>query len=153
MIHSRNSDDVLSKDIILSKVSEYQIFKYFCPNFKDLGIKFLSDLRPDKTPTVSIALIHNKLHYKDFGFPEHSFDCFSYVGFKYNIDFFRVLTLIDCTFGFGLSSGSNRSKSFKVPENKTVTVAHRQTKISVKTRAWEKQDEEFWMKFGISTYI
>ena len=153
MIHSRNSDEVLSKDTILSKVSEYQIFKYFCTNFKDLGTKFLSDLRPDKTPTVSIALIHDKLHYKDFGFPEHSFDCFSYVGFKYNIDFFRVLTLIDCTFGFGLSSGSARSKSFKVPENKETNVAHRSTKISVKVRSWEKQDEEFWTQFGISKQI
>jgi len=153
MIQSRNSEDILSKEIILSKISEYQIFKYFCPNFKNLGVKFLSDLRPDRTPTVSIALINNRLYYKDFGFPEHSFDCFSYVGFKYNIDFLRVLTLIDSTFGFGLSSSSNSTKIFKIPKNKTITVAHKHTVISVKIREWEKRDAEFWKQFEIPKQI
>lgn len=153
MIQSRNSEDVLSKEIVLSKISEYQIFKYFCPNFKDLGIKFLSDLRPDRSPTVSIVLFNNRLYYKDFGFPEHSFDCFSYVGFKYNIDFLRVLALIDSTFGFGLSSGSTITKKFKLPEDKKELVEQKHVKISVKTRQWEQKDAIFWSNFHITKRI
>ena len=54
MIQSRRSNEILNKDTILSKVSEYQIFKYFCSNFEDTGKRFRSDLREDNSPTVHI---------------------------------------------------------------------------------------------------
>ena len=64
MIKNRNSDEHLHTDIILSKITEYDIFKYYCLNFRDLGKKFCSDLRSDKTPTVAIVMWNNKLLYK-----------------------------------------------------------------------------------------
>jgi hypothetical protein len=105
MIQARKSDEHLDRDVLLSKVSEYQIFKYFCRNFKEIGVKFCSDLREDKSPTVDISLIGRKLLYKDFGYPDHTFDCFSYVAYKYNTNFYGALIHIDGCFGLGLHTG------------------------------------------------
>ena len=39
-IKSRDSNDHLHTDVILSKITEYDIFVYYCPTFKELGKKF-----------------------------------------------------------------------------------------------------------------
>ena len=57
MIQSRRSGELLDKETILDKVSEYQIFKYYCTHFEEPDKKFKSDLREDKTPTVSISML------------------------------------------------------------------------------------------------
>ena len=76
-ITSRSSEDHLHTDVILSRITEYDIFMYYCPNFKELKKKFNSDLREDRSPTVSIIPYNGKLLYKDFGNSEHTFDCFN----------------------------------------------------------------------------
>ena len=43
--------------------------------------------------------------YKDFGYEEHTFDCFAYIQNKYNIQFFDCLRIIDND--FNLNSLSN----------------------------------------------
>ena len=103
-IASRSSEDHLHTNVILGKITEYDIFVYYCPNFKELGKKFISDLREDKSPTVSIIPYNGKLLYKDFGSPEHTFDCFNYVKYKYNCSFLSALRIIDCDFNLRLSS-------------------------------------------------
>ena len=103
-IASRSSEDHLHTNVILGKITEYDIFVYYCPNFKTLGKKFVSDLREDRSPTVSIVPYNGKLLYKDFGNPDHVFDCFNYVRYKYNCNFIDALRIIDCDFRLGLSS-------------------------------------------------
>ena len=119
MIRSRKSDETLDKDTVLSKVSEYQIFKYYCSHFEEADRKFKSDLREDKTPTVSICKFNGRLWYKDFGCPEHSFDCFSYIGYKYNLDFYGTLIHIDQSFGLGLHTGVARNELVQRREGET----------------------------------
>ena len=65
MIKGRRSEDHLHTDVLLSKISEYDIFKYYCPNFIELSKKFCSDLREDQKPGVSIVYWKGKLLYKD----------------------------------------------------------------------------------------
>tara|TARA_R100000900_G_scaffold119793_2_gene94462 strand:- start:7822 stop:8883 length:1062 start_codon:yes stop_codon:yes gene_type:complete len=150
MIHTRRSEDTLTKDSILSKVSEYQIFKHYCPPFQAVNKKFKSDLREDKSPTVSIALFNGRLKYTDFGNSEHSFDCFSYIGYKYNLDFYGVLKYIDLDFHLGLSAGIRPTgpapKMAKEPE----IVEHKPADIKVRIRRWNAQDAYFWKQFNIS---
>ena len=104
MIRSRNSNDHLHTDVILSKITEYDIFMYYCSNFKELHKKFCSELREDYTPSASIIMWSGILLYKDFGYPDHTFNCFSYVQFKYNVSFVYALRIIDCDFNLNLSS-------------------------------------------------
>ena len=66
-IKSRSSEDHLHTNVILGKITEYDIFMYYCPSFKELGKKFKSELREDNSPTVSIIPYNGRLLYKDFG--------------------------------------------------------------------------------------
>jgi len=151
MIQIRRSEDVLTKDCVLSKVSEYQIFKEFCPPFQEVGKKFKSDLRKDNSPTVSIAMLNGRLRYKDFGQPEHSFDCFSYIGYKYNLDFYGVLTYIDLNFHLGLSTGVRSQRTVRKVEP-TIREKTR-SQIKVRVRRWNAQDAYFWKQFNISKHL
>ena len=154
MIKHRNSDAHLHSEEILKKITEFDIFKYYCSTFKSSDKKFCSELRRDKTPSVSIkALDSGRLWYKDFGYPEHSFDCFSYVCAKYSCTFKESLHLIDNDFGLNLSSfktdglysmGAIGTHSEEQPDIKPAA------KIKIRTRNWNEKDKKFWSNFSIS---
>ena len=156
-IKSRDSNDHLHTDVILGKISEYDIFMYYIPGFKEIRKKFNSELRDDKSPTVYITRYNGKLLYKDFGDSDHTFDCFNYVKYKYNCSFVDALRIIDCDFNLGLSSNTEGKKftmgimGFKqknVPQFKTAPVI-----IRKKKRPWNKEDANFWSKYLVSKKI
>ena len=153
MIASRRSEDHLHTDVILSKISEYDIFKYYCPNFIALNKKFCSDLRKDQKPGVSIVYWKGKLLYKDFGHPDHTFDCFNYVKYKYSCNFIEALTIIDNDFNLGLAS-KDSDKLFTMGYMATITrkrpTEQRVTIIKKKSRPWSKADQLFWEKYLIT---
>jgi hypothetical protein len=153
MIQSRNSDAHLHTDEILKKITEYDIFKYYCPNFKQLERKFCSDLREDKSPSVSITQWKNRLWYKDFGHPEHSFDCFSYICAKYACNFREALYLIDNDFNLNLSSFKTNgvySMGRKAVTYDAQPEPKDQVQIKIRQRQWSKEDKNFWSNFMIS---
>jgi hypothetical protein len=150
-IEYRDSNEYLHTSVILSKITEYDIFRHYCPNFKEVGEKFCSDLREDNSPTVSITLWNNKLLYKDFGRDNHSFDCFSYVSFKYGLNFIETLSVISNDFGLGLASKT--SQSVAITYGKKTFVPKLKTIIKVKFRAWDKQDASYWGSFCISKQL
>jgi len=152
MIQARRSEDILTKDVLLSKVSEYQIFKYFCTHFNDVDRKFKSDLREDKTPTVSITAFRGRLWYKDFGYPDHSFDCFAYVGYKYNLNFYETLKYIDNSFGLGLSTGIRVDRPIPKVESRRFKEKGK-ANIQVRTRPWSVDDDRYWGQFCIGKRI
>jgi len=156
MIKSRPSKDILHTEVILNKISEYDIFRHYCYNFKELNKKFCSELRKDERPSVSVINYKGSLLYKDFGHPEHTFNCFGYVQYKYNVTFTEALTIIDTDFNLGLSCKDSARKftrgyiaqtyNYK-PEDKKVTI------IKIKSRKWGKQDANFWKPYGINKEI
>jgi hypothetical protein len=156
MIQSRSDNSIrvyIDRNVLLSKVSPYQIFKHFCPSFQEPGRKFKSDLRKDSNPTVSIALIKDTLIYKDFGNDEHVFNCVGYVQYKYNTDYYGALMLIDQAFGLGMSEGriSRTPIAQLVPEPKII--AKQPAEIKVKIRPWDYRDKQYWRQFGITRQI
>ena len=156
MIKSRSSNDHLHTDVILGKISEYDIFMYYCPNFKKLGVKFCSELREDKTPSASIITWNGNLLYKDFGYPDHTFNCFSYVQFKFNIPFINALKIIDCDFNLNLSNKKEDSlftMGYLGHSQIQPKYIEKQTIIQKKRRAWNKEDAKFWRKYLVSKKI
>lgn len=150
MINHRPSEDYLHSDVILSKITEYDIFKHYCTNFKELGVKFCSDLRQDSHPGVSIAEINNRLLYKDFAHAEHTFNCFSYVMYKYGLDFVSTLQLISKDFGLGLVPTDVNPTARTYAYQKTPT---KKAVIKIKSRQWTLNDAEYWKQFGISKIV
>ena len=146
MIKHRNSEDHLHSEVILSKISEYDIFRHYCPNFKKTGVKFCSDLREDKKPGVSIVDWKGTLLYKDFAFEEHTFNCFGYVMHKYNLEFVGALQLISRDFGLGLSSTAIAPTAKKYVYQKTPL---KRSVIRIKSRHWSSADADYWKKFCI----
>lgn len=156
MIRSRSSNDHLHTDVILGKISEYDIFMYYCPNFKKLGVKFCSELREDKTPSASIISWSGNLLYKDFGYPDHTFNCFSYVQVKFNVPFINALKIIDCDFNLNLSTKKEENSftmgylGYSQIQPKYV---EKQTIIQKKRRSWNTDDAKFWRKYLVSKKI
>ena len=153
-IKSRDSEDHLHTNVILGKITEYDIFVYYCPNFKELGKKFKSDLRKDNSPTVSIIPYNGRLLYKDFGNSDHAFDCFNYIKYKYGCSFVGALRIIDCDFNLGLSSKKdaiNFTMGYMAySQQKTPKFIKPEVLIKKKTRHWNKEDVKFWSQYLVS---
>jgi hypothetical protein len=152
-IDCRNSSDRLHQSVILSKITEYDIFVYYCPSFKEIGKKFLSDLRNDKSPTVAIVLYSGRLIYKDFGESDHVFNCFDYIKYKYNCSFIDVLRIIDCDFNLKLSpniEGKKFTMGAMGYNNVTPDLVKPAVIISKKRRHWNSDDVKFWKKYLVS---
>lgn len=148
MIESRSSEAYLHKDAILCQISEYDIFRYYCHNFKNLNEKFCSELRLDNNPTCSIVYWNNKLLYKDFGSGE-SHDCFSYVQRRYGLTYSEALKVIDADFGLGLQRGVVNKVAIELTYGDAVYVEKRPAKIEKRVRAWNQEDKNFWSQFNI----
>ena len=156
-IQSRSSQDHLHTNVILGKITEYDIFKYYIPEFKQLGKKFRSDLRQDNSPTVSIIPFNGKLLYKDFGNSDHTFDCFNYVRYKFNCSFIAALRIIDCDFNLGLSS-KTEAVNFTMGcmafrQSKTPKFEKSNVIIQKRKRPWTREDAKYWSKYLISKKI
>ena len=151
MIQSRRSGELLDKETILDKVSEYQIFKYYCTHFEEPDKKFKSDLREDKTPTVSISMLGGRLRYKDFGCPEHSFDCFGYIAYKHNTDFYGALIHIDGVFGLGLSAGVRLNRTIRKVDPRIKEKTRSEIQVIIRELDW--RDDRYWDQFGIDRRI
>ena len=147
-IQMRNAEDVLHRDTILSKITEFDIFKHYCSPFKDLGLKFCSDLRSDSAPTVGIVSYGKGLLYRDFGSGD-SMSCFDYVMHKFNISYVDALKKISIDFGLGLTGQITEPVAVTYGEQ-VVPVEKPPTIIRVKRRAWNLEDKNFWTQFGIS---
>lgn len=156
MIKARSSEDYLHSDVILREISEYDIFVYYCPNFKQLGKPFCSDLRQDRKPTASIVAWKGHLLYKDFGCSDHSFSCFRYVMHKYSCDFMSALKIIDCDFNLNLNSSKEETlftmgvigMRLKQPK-----IYEKLTTIKKKRRPFSQEDQKFWTKYYINKKI
>jgi 5S rRNA maturation endonuclease (ribonuclease M5) len=153
MIKSRPSTDILHTETILEKITEFDIFKYYCPVFTKLNKKFCSELRPDKRPSASIVAYNGNLLYKDFGYPEHTFNCFGYVQYKYGLTFIDSLIQISNDFNLSLAvaNGVVKSKPPKLYGNQIID--QKVTIIKIKSRDWDINDAKFWKPFHISKKI
>ena len=156
-IKSRDSNDHLHTDVILGKITEYDIFMYYIPSFKELRKKFKSELRDDNSPTVYITMYNGKLLYKDFGNSDHTFDCFNYVKYKYGCSFIDALRIIDCDFNLGLSSQKSEiefTMGYMAYRQKyTPKITRTEIIIKKKKRLWTKEDAKFWKKYLVSKKI
>lgn len=151
-INYRDSNVVLHSNYILSYITEYDIFRRYCSNFTKLGAKFRSELRKDNSPTVSIIEWNGRLLYKDFGNLEHTFNCFSYVAYKYGTDFTGALNIVYNDFSSVLS-GPNSVLGGRFPHTMGGESSRKKSEIKIRVRNWENIDRDFWIRYCISKKI
>jgi len=143
----------LTKETILSFITEYDIFKYYIPSMKDINVSFKSELREDNHPSCRVFYTNNnKLKYKDFGI-EGTLNCFQYVMIKYNISYKEALKkiiqdfnldLIDSDIAYFTLQLSKKPVKVNWKTNKELT------KILVKKVKFRKKDIEYWNQYNIT---
>jgi hypothetical protein len=139
--------------MVLSRVTELDIFSYYCGNFKEIGVKFCSPIREDSHPSVTITMYNGKLLYKDYGHPEHSMDCFGFIMYSFKCNFFESLCIVDNDFRLGLAhikSASEFTKGYMGFRSSRVVKPKPVVIIKKRSRPWMKKDAEFWSKYLIS---
>ena len=140
---------------ILSKISEYDIFKTYCTNFHSIDKLFLSELRHDNKPTCKVFIdsTSNNLIYTDFA--AESYNCFGYVQAKYGVNFNDALNIINRDFNLGLhitwsKREINTNLTGKKSDVTTLLVTNKLHKITKKRREWLQEDFNYWFQYNIS---
>jgi len=145
----------LTKDNVLAKISDFQIFKAYCPNFEKIGRKFSSSFREDVNPSCCISM-YDKLRFIDFA-DGRSLDCFEYVKLIYNLSFFEVLIKINQDFQLDLEYNQNYHTIIQpevIKNEIIIPTIQKNTRsiIRVLPREINKLDKEFWWdKYHISS--
>lgn len=137
---------------ILSKISEYDIFKYYCSNFKSIGVSFLSDLRKTDTPNCRIFFTHsNELKYHDFKLGE-TLNCWQYVMEKFGCNFNEALNIVSND--FCISSGISYIEPRVIVSNdefklKISNKPRERSRLEVVRQPWNIYDANFWNDYLI----
>ena len=149
-IDKRDSNIILSVDSILEKVTDYDIFRFYCPPFKSVGKKFSSELREDPIPSAHITAKNNRLRYIDYGYTEHRFDSIGYIQYKYNVSFRDALRTIDSDFGLGLA-GKNNMGALNTPKTYgRMKFEKIPCLMQIRSREFNLYDRLYWGDYCIS---
>lgn len=142
--------DIINADKILTKISQEELWRYYCQSFKEIGKLFKSELRVDNTPTC--GLYYNSsgsLNYKDFGTGEH-YDIFNYIMKKYNCNYYESLNIISSDFKLSDIKNDitpNIILANDIPKIKKVSI---KPKIEVLKQSFNIVDYNYWKQYEIS---
>ncbi len=141
----------ITKEEILSKINELDIFKRYVKYFEDVDKGFKSEFYLDNNPGCRIYLSNNNCYYyKDFGNGGEHLDCFSYVQKKFNVNFHESLRIIANDFNI---------KNLKTNINPKVIVSYDAINVPIKPKSkasieifpqnYNLNDYNYWNQFGI----
>ena len=142
----------LTAEEILSKVSEYVLYRHYFGEFT-LNQATYNHLRGEDihgTPSFIISNRYGHLHHKDFGDDRWSGGCFHLVQQIYNCSYNEALEHIDQDLGLGIlphhNSGLYRQikKQIKQPEE----FGKRYSLIQMVTRKFTKEELDYWQQYG-----
>ena len=147
-----NANTEVTKEEILSKVSELDIWSKYVSGFVSVDKSFKSDLYSDKK--ASCRIYYNNLGnlvYKDHGNGDFIGNCFDYIQKKYNCTFHESLNIIardfniknlDITINPKLlltNDIGHETKSFKT-----------KSRIDIVKQNYTSYDYDYWNQFDIS---
>jgi len=102
------------KEDVLSKISEYDIFRYYIGRDFKLGVAMLSPFREEKHASFNVFMSDKgKMLFKDFGYAsekESIGDCFDLVKRIYNVNFHEAVNIIKSDFNLQENKIERRTK-------------------------------------------
>jgi len=97
-------------ETILSKVSEYDIFRWYMPNKNwQVNKATYSPFRKESNPSFVIYSKDNRLFYMDHSDPHYRGGCFDLVKQLFNVGHNECLEMIDRDFNLGIRKEKKRS--------------------------------------------
>jgi len=141
---SKYNTEFITKDQLLNRFSEQEIFKYYIGDF-ELGQTYNSPLRRgDEIPSFNIfySKRNNCLLFKDFA--GRRGDCIIFVMNLLGMSSYHET--IQKIYGDLIQSSTSTSKLSKTIDLKAKEVC----KLDIVARPWEQRDIIYWQEFGIS---
>lgn len=143
----------LTAATILERVTEYDIYRFYCPDFKNLDDVFSSPMpnRTDSTPSFRITERDGKLMHLDFGDSAYRGGCFDFVKQRFSIDYDSCLRKIDKEMGLGINSEEKDYKKITSSYKQPVLKEEKKEKIiRCKTRKFTKEEGRYWNEYHLS---
>lgn len=142
----------LTKEAVLQKISEYDIFKYYMPNKNWKFDKITnSPFRKDDNPSFIIGNRGGALYFIDFADTNLRGNCFNFVekihGFN-NLD--QALKIIDRDFGLGLSgeiTNTDAYKKIRAEYEQPEELGKRYSSIQVSVRKFTHEELAYWNQY------
>ena len=122
----------MTKQDILGKITEYDIFRFYLGKDFKLGVAMLSPFREEKHASFNIFMNNKgKMLFKDFGYSdgyESVGDCFEFVKRLYNVDFKDAINIVVSDFGLSTVRYERKiDRRFDIFVKKQVTKQVQQT--------------------------
>lgn len=140
----------LSIEAILSRISEYDIFRFYMPH-RDWKINRVtySPFRSENNPSFMIGNKLGYLMFIDYADTSMRGDCFNFVQMLHNLSSVSdALKMIDRDFGLGLSTGVMTGEYKKIiAEYKQPEIEKRYSLIQVKVRKFTQEELTYWNQY------
>jgi DNA primase len=132
----------ITKDEILSKVSEEDIFRKYS-DFEEIELLFFSPFNEERTPS---CIVYKNMYFNDFSSGRKG-SCFDLVMFKYNVLFVEALNIIANDFKlFNLNLNSNPI-IFGIQPRQYIK---KETIIAIKSKVFTNEAIKYWEQYCIS---
>lgn len=152
MLDFSKADIMLDLDEVKSKVSDLEIFKRYCFNFKEINKDFLSEFYEDKRPSCRIYRnSNNELRYKDFGTGEY-YSSFGYVMRKYYCTINEAINIISNDFKLKEVKIDIKPKVIASNDIINTTILNNRSKIEIVPQPYTLEDRKVWRRFKIPLY-
>lgn len=141
----------LSKRTILSKISEYDIYRFYLGHDFKLGKSTHSPFHKDNTPSFSISI--NKkgnLQHIDFSASQKRGNCIDFVMQLFSLEYMEALKKIDSDFGLGIAIKEERDYKSLTKEFKTASDHEDGSFIQVATRRFDTAELAYWNSYYVS---
>lgn len=146
----------LSKENILSRVSQFEIFKFYMPWFepgKSIKTPFTTENRPSFWTKVDFE---GNIFFKDFG-RGYRGDCFRFVMLLFGCDFHTALYKINQDLRLGLGPPAENNINLNYADHQSLLQRDKleadhteMIYLSYRERPWENHDVHFWISHGCS---
>ena len=135
----------VTREEILSRTTEYDIYAYYMPNKFEIGKVVSSPFREDKHPSFGIfkSSKSGNLLFKDQATDEVG-DCFKFVSLLFNISFSEAIDKV-------WNDIVNKDLT-TTPQGKVIRdyYKNKKTIVSVKRKNFTKTDDDFWGQYHIT---
>ena len=140
----------LNKELILFKISEFDIYQFYMPHKWEINRKTISPFRKENVKSFCVFSKDNHLLYKDFAETDFKGDCFKFVQQLFNIVSYQDV-FIKIAQDFKIIKNNKIINSEIVQLYKQPDIVEKQkTIIQVKTKSFTNEELAYWKTYHIT---
>lgn len=145
----KRKEDTITKEEVLNRLSEYDVYRYECPEFT-IGRPFLNFMRGEKDPSLMVFLGQDgRLHHHDHGDNSYRGDCWDLVCQKYGITLPEAIKHVAKTFML-IDGPVDGYKAITGTYSKPLMIPQRHSLIHVTTKKWTPEAMGYWESYSIT---